>query len=152
PEYRLDVSHDQLRASTPQEYAEDLTSHPRALVLGDTWQTGTPINGIAQRFAIAGSRLVPVDDHDQVTTAFDTATGRALRFRLPPTYHPQPTASFHLFEWLDDDTVALAVEGATGDILTCQLSNGRCVVAVRAPKSGDPGEAHRILPNFPLPG
>jgi hypothetical protein len=161
PEYRFDVSDNRLRASTKQEYAEDLRSHPRGLVLGDAWQTGTattgvgqsgPGQGLGQRFALAGSRLVPVNDHDQATSAFDTATRRALRFRLPPGYHVETHDFFHLFEWLDDDTVALvsSVGWSAGDILRCQLSTGRCVVAV--PASESPGHTVRIVPNFPLPG
>ena len=165
PEYRFDVSDNRLRASTEQEYAEDLRSHPRGLVLGDAWKTGTATTGVGQsgpgqglgqglgqRFAVAGSRLVPVNDHDRVTSAFDTATRRAMRFRLPPGYHVETSDFFHLFEWLDNDTVALVFSGgwSAGDILRCQLSTGRCVVAVPAPEG--PGHTVRIVPNFPLPG
>jgi hypothetical protein len=98
--------------------------------------------------------VVTVNDRDQATSAFDTATRRALRLRLPAGYHVETTATFRLFNWLDDDTIALvggpdgqAVEGSA-DILTCQLSTGRCVVAVRSPEA----DKWRIVPEFPLPG
>jgi hypothetical protein len=40
--------------------------------------------------------------------------------------------SFEIFEWLDDDTIAL-FDWPAG-ILTCQLSTGRCcVIAVPGP-------------------
>jgi hypothetical protein len=157
PDYRFDLSANRLRASTQQEYAEDLGSQPSGLILGDDWQTGTPITGDGRslaedgplRFAAVGSRLVPVvsvNDRDRATSAFDTATRRVLRLRLPDGYHVEPTDSFALFEWLDDDTVALF--GGPGDILTCQLSTGRCVVAVEGPEAG----TWRIVPDFPLPG
>ncbi len=161
PDYRFDVTANRLRASTAQEYAEHLRSHPRGLVLGDSWQTGTPTTGVGQsgseqslgqRFSVVGSRLVPVNDHDQATSAFDTATRRALRLRLPPGYHVKTSDFFHLVEWLDDNTVALVFSGgwSAGDIITCQLPAGRCVVAVPAPEA--PGDTVRIVPNFPLPG
>jgi hypothetical protein len=157
PEYRFDLRANRLRASTPQEYAEDLRSQPRGLILGDDWQIGTPITGVGRspsedgpmRFDATGSRLIPVvsvNDRDQATSAFDTATRRVLRLRLPPGYHVGTTATFRLFNWLDDDTIALV--GGRGDILTCQLSTGRCVLAVPGPDA----DTWRIVPGFPLPG
>ena len=153
------------RPSTTQEYAEDLRSHPRGLVLGDDWQTGTPITGVGRspaedgplRFDVTGSRLVPqvtVNDRYRATSAFDTATRRALRLRLPSGYNVETTADFHVFEWLDDDTVALrgGPDGqeakGTDDLLTCRLSSGRCVMSVPSPEA----DTWRILPEVPLPG
>jgi hypothetical protein len=165
PDYRFDLTVSRLRASTLQEYAEELRRNPRGLILGDAWRTGTPITGVgrspaedgALRFDVAGSRLVPqvtVNDRDQATSAFDTATRRALRLRLPSGYQVDTTADFGLFEWLDDDTLALRggpdgqeAEGPD-DLLTCQLSTGRCVVSVPSPDA----DTWRILPEFPLPG
>lgn len=158
PAYKFDVRTNRLGASTPQEYAEDLRSHPRALILGDDWQSGTPITsdgrtlaeGGGLRFDAVGSRLVPVvwfdSDHHHMTSAFDTATQRVLHLRLPAGYHAETGDSFGLFEWLDDDTIALI--GGRADILTCQLSTGRCVLAVPGPNAG----TVRLVPTFPLPG
>ncbi len=164
PDYRFDLTANRLLTSTLQEYADELRSRPRGLVLGDDWRTGTPITGVGRSpaedgplFVVAGSRLVPrvtVNDRDQATSAFDTATRRALHLRLPSGYHVETTATFSPFDWLDDDTLALrgGPEGqdAEGpdDILTCHLSTGRCVVAVPSPDA----DTGRIVPGSPLPG
>jgi hypothetical protein len=162
-QFRLDVSSDQVIPAGPETYAEDLRTHPRALVTGDSWQTGTPTEGAD--FRAIGSRLVPGSfdgavDEFVLARAFDTATGQPVRFRLPPGYHPDPAAGFSvpgdtdaslltdeftLFEWLDDDTVALAQHGnnSVGDIITCHLSDGGCDLAVKGP----PHDRHRIVPN-----
>jgi hypothetical protein len=151
PEYRFDVTTGHLSATNPQSYAEDVRSHPRGLVVGDTWQTGTPTEGIYNQFLVVGSRLV--------TKAFDTATGHAVRLRLPPGYHAEPGA-FTLFEWLDDDTVALIGlyeanrEANRFDILTCQLS-GRCDLTAQGPEDGVEVEYYLgpVVPEeLPLPG
>jgi hypothetical protein len=115
-------------------YLDDIRSHPRGLVIGDSWDTGTPQQG--SQFAVVGTRLVPIYD-DRLTSAFDTATRRPIRLHLPAGYKPDPAkhddGGFGLFEWLDDDTVALE-NFRTGrhdqDILTCRLSTGRCELAV----------------------
>jgi hypothetical protein len=165
PDTRFDLTAGRLRSSTMQEYAGELRSHPRGLILGDDWQTGTPITGVGRspaedgplRFDVTGSRLVPqvtVNDRYRATSAFDTATRRALRLRLPSGYNVETTADFHVFEWLDDDTVALrgGPDGqeakGTDDLLTCRLSSGRCVMSVPSPEA----DTWRILPEVPLPG
>ena len=110
-------------------------------MIGDTWQTGTPTEATGGNnpdyFRPVGLRLVPVnagdpmEDDDAPTRAFNTATGQPVRFRLPSGYQP-PSSDvgiyFTIFEWLDDDTVALAQGGFSviGDIITCHLSDGRC--------------------------
>jgi hypothetical protein len=74
--------------------------------------------------------------------------GRALRLRLPPRYRTS-SEGFVLFEWLDDDTVALgSVEYAVGDSFICQLSDGHCRVAVPTPDD----ETKRVVASLPLPG
>ncbi|MBA2560507.1 MAG: hypothetical protein H0V07_11605 [Propionibacteriales bacterium] len=150
PEYRFDVTTGHLSATNSQSYAEDVRSHPRGLVVGDRWQTGTAAAGTYNGFRVVGSRLV--------TNAFDTATGHAVRLRLPPGYHAEP-GEFTLFEWLDDDTVALVGlyegnrEANKFDILTCQLSDGRCDLTVQGPEGGGGGVVvGPVLPGRPLPG
>ena len=123
-------------------------------------------------FHVVGSRLVPVifdsvSDKFVRTRAFDAATGQPVRLRLPTGYRPDPAAGFYVhrdsnsqalegfdrftvFEWLDDDTVALG-QGEinwVGDLITCHLSDGRCDLAVKAPAHGRP----RIAPGLGLPG
>jgi hypothetical protein len=150
PEYRFDVTTGHLSATTRKAYAADIRSHPRGLVVGDTWPTGTATDGIGQEFHAFGSRLVPwwrLPNSEQVfKKAFDTATGQAVRLRLPAGYRAHG-AGFSLFEWLDADTVAL-FGGSHDDILTCRLSSGRCDLRVR----GRNDDGRRIVPNFPLPG
>ncbi len=168
-QFRLDVLAGQVVPAGPEVYADDLRTHPRALVIGDSWSAGTPTDDIgAVVFHVVGSRLVPVifdsaADKDVRTRAFDTGTGQAVLLRLPAGYRPDPAAGFHQpgellegtdmftpFEWLDDDTVALAQGSSNfvGDILTCHLSDGRCELALKGP----PHDTHRIAPGLGLPG
>ncbi len=159
PDYRFDVRTQQLRPSSSQGYAEDVRTDPRGLVVGGSWQTGITTDGIGQSFRVVGSRLVPQLNYDSdwhlAKAAYDTATGRALQLRLPTGYRTD-ASGFDLFEWLDDETAALVSSGdlATGEILTCQLSDGRCNVAVQAPKGAEQPveDPWRIVPNFGLPG
>jgi hypothetical protein len=157
----FDVESDEVVARGPRTYAEDIDSHPRGLVIGEDVHTGVHTNGLGQVFRVVGPRLVPVRNSDLSeflgTAAFDTGTGDAVRLRLPSGYRAvrsDPTDDppfFILFEWLDDDTVAL-VRGNTsthaGDIVVCHLSGGRCEIAVEAPH----GDATRIVVNWHLPG
>ena len=165
---RLDVTTGKVVAATPRMYARDLGLESRALVVGDSWRTGARTTGGA--FAVVGSRLVPVA-FDHVTNefvptgerVFDVATGRPVRFRLPSGYHPVPAptfrgsdvsghvTSFSVFEWLDDETLALAQDSESfkgRDVLTCHLPDGRCRLAVKA---GAP-DAMRIVVGGGLPG
>lgn len=153
----FDVTTGRTSTATHQSYAEDVRSHPRGLVLGDSAQSGEPTSGIGLAFHLDGARLVaraPANGPSQSPGIFDTTTGHPVELRLPGGYDAQGAADLTLFQWLDDDTVALMVGGRWpggphyGDILTCQLSSGHCVLAVRAPR--DPS-AVRIVPNIALP-
>jgi hypothetical protein len=143
-DYRLDVTTGELTATSAQAYAEDVRGQPRGLIVG-----GIATDGIGVIFRAVGSRLVPQRDgryRPVVGTAYDTATGQALRLQAPASHIDD---EFTLFEWLDDDTVALIAEA---DIVMCELATGRCAVAA-AWSSRDNREAtRRILPGFPLPG
>jgi hypothetical protein len=157
----LDVATNELVRATPGTYARDIDANPRGLVIGDDRRTGYRTTGTDQQFLVRGSRLVAemnVDSEQFPARAmFDTGTGRPVHLRLPDGYHPRrsdPTDDppfFVLFEWLDNDTVALA-RGNTGthygDILVCHLSAGPCEVAVKAPG----GTATRIVAGSHLPG
>jgi hypothetical protein len=146
------------QAAAARSYADDIRSQRRSLVIGASWEAGTPT--LAADFAVVGTNLVlTVDPHlpgsdGRQPSAFDSVTRRPVRLRLPPGYQPDPEqggVDFTLFEWLDDDTVALAglLGGVgkepwnNGDILTCRLSSGRCDLAVPALPGMDrvvPGE------------
>jgi hypothetical protein len=157
----LDVASGAVVAAAPGALAQDIDSHPRGLVVGDDQQTGVRTSGVQQVFRVIGSRLVPVEQSDLSSfvpsTAFDTGTGERLRLRLPGGYdgvRADPTDDppfFVMFEWLDDGTVAL-VGGNTpnhfGDILVCHLADGRCEVAVKAPR----GDVTRIAAHTWPPG
>jgi len=123
--------------------AQDIRNNPRGLVIGDSWETGTPT--LFGEFAVVGRRLVPSGDGPP-TSVFDTATRQPVRLHLPSGYESDPDrlggVVFGIFEWLDDDTVALRGGGRQGgDILTCRLSSGRCELAV-------PGPGYeRVVPN-----
>ena len=122
-------------------YLDDIRSHPRGLVVGDSWETGIPTpSGLG--FSVVGKRLVPDSNlpAEPRTSAFDTATHRPVRLHVPAGYHG--AVDFGIFEWLDDDTVALIgptgwgaetfggqPEPGYGDILTCHLSDGHCDLA-----------------------
>ncbi len=145
------------RVAADRSYAQDIRNNPRGLVIGDSWQTGRPTDAIGQPFWVDGSRLVPVDklwaSEPVPAAAFDTLTQRPVRLHLPRGYQADHDelgrGDFWLFEWLDDDTVALVGwddAPGYGDILTCRLSNGRCELAV--PGHG-PG---RVVANSDLPG
>jgi hypothetical protein len=160
-DFVLDVAGDEVVAASSRTLAQDIDSHPRGMVIGDDLQTGVRTTGVAQVFRVVGPRLVPVRNSDlsefRGAAAFDTGTGDAVRLRLPGGYRAvrsDPTDDppfFILFEWLDDDTVAL-VRGNTsthfGDILVCHLSGGRCEVGVEAPR----GDATRIVAHLWPPG
>ena len=157
-ELGYDLSADRRSTMTQSEYLLDLRSQVRGLVVGDTWAGGTPTDGIGQVFTAVGSRLVPQrvegDGGFVETSAFDTS-GRAVHLALPSGYRLRDAATLQLFEWLDDDTVALGV-GVNGggddrlvhggDLLRCRVSTGRCEVAV--PGAG----VLRVVPNLGLPG
>lgn len=153
--YRFDVSTGRVNAATEQMYADDIRSHARGLVLGDSWRTGTP--PLQVRFDVVGTRLVPTDVETGPTKAFNAATGSPVHLRLPPGTTPvlkDPLArwgGFVLFEWLDDDTVALVQSyeqrPVGGDIITCHLSDGRCRLVVPA----GPPDQIRLVPGMNYP-
>lgn len=137
--------------ATPRSYEDEVRNNPRGLMFGDTWETATgdEFNG----WEVVGTRLVPTvrdgAEDNRRTKAFNTATHQEVQLRLPPGYHPT-AAGFGIFEWLDDDTVALTSgqNGESGDIIMCQLSDGRCQLAVKA----GPDDMARLLPAHGLPG
>ncbi len=170
-QFRLDVTSDKVTPAGPAMYADDLRTHPRALVIGDSWHAGTLMEAHSAfdgvDFRVVGSRLVATayvraSDETVPTRAFDAATGQLVRFRLPNGYPPDPAPGFdtpadpdaltgnddfRTIQWLDDDTVALAGD-LLDDIITCHLSDGSCQIAVKEP----PHDNIRIMPGQSLPG
>jgi len=169
---RLDIATGDVLPATSHMYARDLSFDPRALVVGHSRRAGTRTTGVD--FDVVGTRLVPVEaTFDSVsnesvptrTSAFDAVTGQPVQLRLPAAYHPGPpplfpgdAASsirrFSLFEWLADDTVALAQLGDNnhmGDIITCRLSEGACHLVAKAPPSRGPTHQPRLVAGQSLP-
>ena len=162
----LDASTGDVARATHRMYARDLSSDPRALVVGDSWRTGARTTEVG--FDVDGSRLVPTEPQGEAWTethAFDITTGQPVQLRLPAGYHPgsppvfpgdaaSDVKHFSLFEWLDDDTVALAQLGDNnhmGDILTCRLSDGACQLVAEAPPSDGPPYEFRLVVGQSLP-
>jgi hypothetical protein len=157
----FDVSTRLTSTPTARSYPEDVTTHSRGLVIGDSWSTGTATGGIDQNFAVVGSTLVPQvrDSNGELATtaSFEAATRREVRLDMPAGYHRAD--GFTLFEWLDDDTVALVALGdggwpsgrGYGDILTCRLSTGHCELTVRGQDGRQDNQA-RVVPHLGLPG
>ena len=124
-------------------YAEDLASQPRGVIVGDSLETGVvssagwPAESL--QFSAEEGKLVPVLDQGpsspgvtdwSPTRAFDTATHRSLRFRLPNGFDG---TRFQPFDWLEDDRLALVAdsEGTEGwQILVCRISTDQCRLAV----------------------
>jgi hypothetical protein len=154
--FNYDVTTGRRSPATARSFADDVRSHPRGLVVGNTWETATPAGsgGKVESFIFraVGTRLVAFAGEangESPATAFDTATHRAVQLSLPPGYRPPKGASYSIFEWLDDNTIAL-MQGLNepADIITCRLSEGRCRVAVKAA----PDHVVRIMPATGLPG
>jgi hypothetical protein len=137
----LDLTTGKVGRAGEAVFARDLMTGPRALVVGESWGAGTAADRVD--FRAEGRRLTPgtrtpEGSRFRATRAFDTATGRPLRLRLPVGYHPgadnpdlAPDRTFTLFEWLGDDAIALNHHDDDGtDILTCYLADGRCIVDI----------------------
>jgi hypothetical protein len=158
----LDLGTNTLRTVTPKywvsgrsrqsgAYLAELRRQPRALVVGDSYESGAVTDGIGLGFAVSGSRLVPHLDTDEPATKAYGTTGRPVRLHVPSGYHR--ANGFSLVEWLNDETVALAVYGQgpnSGDVLTCHLSDGRCEQVVTGPGS-DTGVSSPLFPQQQLP-
>jgi len=118
-------------------YAEDLASQPRALIVGDARSQGQVEIALGREFLGVDGHLVPLADSAQAgvpvyTKAWDTGSGKQLDLRLPAAYDGQ---AFRVFDWLDDDRIALEAHNDRSpdrvrDLLVCRISTGGCRVAV----------------------
>jgi len=172
----LDVPTETGSNTNARALAEDLRSHPRGFVKGDSYDTGEvvnqDINTEAVFFEPRGSSLelsrvvrdtgadIDGDGEGDGEVVFgyggyDT-TGRRLDLRLPTGYTPAENP-YVLFQWLDDDRFAV-MAGATndfglsgwsgyGDILVCDIARERCTLAAPGPV----GDGFRLVPHLTLP-
>jgi hypothetical protein len=144
--YRYSIATHKAKRVTAASYRTHLLHQSRGLVVGDSWATGNLTDGIGQRFSF--SHQGTTDPQGQV---FDAETGQRVVLRAPPGYGPGDGIRLYLFEWLDDDRVALL--DATGwaygtyggeNLLVCHLESGQCVVQVHRARSA----VSPILPEF----
>ncbi len=181
PLRRLDVASGRVTTASEQEYAAELAGQPRNLVVGDSFDTGEALDGIDVVFVREGSRLVAMPwlngGARGLTTAFDTS-GAPIRLRVPDGY--DGARSFTVFQWLDDDRLAMMagaggmgfVPGADpddpedndgyGDVMVCRISTGLCRLALPGPQLDEqaaveepfdiPPSQLRIVPDFGTPG
>jgi hypothetical protein len=153
--FRTEVSTGNTRRVPATEYRSVLRRGPRALVVGDSLESGAVGDGVGEDFALVGGLLV-FHALGGGRETFDAGTGQRLLLRAPARYaHAGPAESFYLFEWLSDDRFAMldATAWHTGvhrgeDLLVCTISTQRCTVAIRRPDSaGSP-----IVPGVETPG
>lgn len=134
-------------------YAEDLAGRPRGLLVGPTRTTARPTTGIGLSFSPAGGRLVPRQDHGEdpahevTVKAFDTGSGEELDLRVPDGYRSSQLLT--VFDWLDDDQLALVADGdlgtGRGEILVCRISTQECELVV----AGSPDRRWAANLDFP---
>ena len=176
----LDVPTEKVSKTDARALSEDLRSHPRGFVKGDSYDTGEvvnqDINTEAVFFVPRGSTLelsrvvrdsgADIDGDGEGDGpvifgygGFDT-TGRPLNLQLPAGYTPAENP-YVLFQWLDDDRFAV-MAGAThdfglsgwsgyGDTLVCDIAQQRCTLAVPGPPGGPSGVGFRLVPHLTLP-
>jgi hypothetical protein len=128
------------------DYQADLRSSARQLVVGGSYASGLVLEGPGVDFRRLGSGLVALKDRTftpgrpaspfnpvlrgRPTSSF--VTGRANRLQLHLPSGQANAENLHVFQWLDDDTLALWAGARSGhkDLLTCTLSTGRCTKVV----------------------
>ena len=159
PTTMFDAASGKTRRVPATAYAEDLASRPRGLIVGSSPGTATVSSGYGQVFRSDGRRLTPVLDLGPSspgrtrwgpTTASDTGSGRTLDL-MPPANSPT-NLLFSVFDWLDDDRLALVQDDGHGgftagdaQILVCRISTQQCRIAV-LPPVGSRWVANRDLP------
>lgn len=153
PTTMYDAASDAVRRASQQAYLDDLATLPRGLLVGDTRTTATPTSGIGLSLTPVNGHLVSLLDHGEdpahevTTQAFDTGSGDQLDLRLPPGY--RSSQMLNVFDWLDDDRLALVADGDQGtdqgQILVCRISSQSCRLMLPSSSS------HRWVANGSFP-
>ena len=130
------------------DYQAALRSRARQLVVGGSYASGLVLEGPGVDFRRLGSELVALKDRTftpgRATSPFypdrrgwptsSFVAGRAHRLRLHVPPGQASAENLHVFQWLDDDTLALWAGARFGhshnDLLTCTLSTGLCTKVV----------------------
>jgi len=141
-------------------YQADLRSRARQLIVGGRYASGLVLEGPGVDLRRRGTSLVALEDRTlppgRPTSPFYVdrggrqtagfATGRAHRLRLHLPSDQVTAENLHVFQWLDDDTLALWSGARFGhhhnDLLTCTLSTGRCAKVVD-------GSSVDVVPGLP---
>ncbi len=152
--YRYDVSSRRQTIVSVKDYQAELRTRPRTLVVGEALDSGTVGDAIGQDFVVDGRTLV-ASGRGSGRRTFDPRTGDAVAFHTSWALAAgRGGQRFYLFQWLDDDTVALLAGSgsSTGtrrgdDMLLCSISRGDCTMATRLPDASSP-----IVPEFETPG
>jgi hypothetical protein len=152
--HRYDVSTGRERLLTVKAYQAELRSRPRTLVVGETLDSGTVGDTVGQDFVVTGRNLV-ASGRGSGKRTFDPRSGKPVGFHTSWALAAgRGGQRFYLFQWLDDDTVALLAGSGSGtgtrrgdDMLLCTISSGRCTMATRLPDASSP-----IVPEFETPG
>jgi hypothetical protein len=141
--FRVDLRTGRRTPVPTGSYLRLLETNPRQLVVGTSAGSGLVGDGVGLDFEFVRQQLVA---HAVVPEAvYEARTGRALELRGSATMARGMGLGdpLELFEWLDDDRVALLDISVTaglgvgeGDIVVCRISTSRCAVAVRASTHG----------------
>jgi len=155
---RYDIATGERSLVTFASYQADLRHRPRHLIVGGSYASGLVVGGPGLDFRRGGGGLYALKDRDfspgHRAASFVTNRAGELRLRLGADQHT--ARQLHVFEWLDDDTVALwegpgrLMSAAWGErqavahpgLLTCTLSTGACVGAGAASRAD-------VLPGVP---
>jgi hypothetical protein len=152
--HRYDLSSRRETPLSVRTYQAELRRRPRTLVVGDSVASGTVGDTVGQDFVVSGRHLV-ASGRGSGRRTFDPRTGTEVGLHTSWALAAgRGGERFYLFEWLDDDTVALlaGTAASTGtrrsdDMLVCTISSGRCTLATPRPDSSSP-----IVPEFETPG
>ena len=136
PQERIDLATGVRQRVTRQAYAADAfpVGTARTMMVSHA-QGDEPVvylvhDATGWQFDVRGGRVQP--QGAQPMDARDGATRKAFSFRAPAG-HPDTGPSW-LTQWLDDDTVVIAVTRKGKDeLLACRISTRACAVTLRVP-------------------
>ena len=139
-QFRLDVTSDQVIPASPRMYAQDVSSHPRALVVGDPGKPAPPRMGYGPSPSWArGWSRVAMNAESVLDRVFDTATGQPYGSTSPAATTPIPDHRRPATKNSPSSSGSTTTPWRSsrrgqhrGDLLTCHLSDGRCDLAVKA--------------------
>lgn len=136
PQQRIELATGVRERVTRRAYAADTpgVGTPRTMLVSHA-QGNEPVvylvhDATAWQFDIGGGRVTP-----QGAQPMDARNGETrTRFAFDAPHGYPDTGPNWLTQWLDDDTVVIAVgRGGKDDLLECRFSTGACALALRVP-------------------